>query len=1392
MPRSAQHLFLAIRLTLPNRKTISTYAFIDNGATNSFVSLEFVKNHQIPVSRLATPLPVLAIDNRPLVSGLMTHDTVLRPSTGSHHEMLRLGLITCPYPVILGMDWLKRHNPAIDWVRKHVDLSHCNPQDHTLDSSSPTGLSRNASLYSDEDNERYGFQPYYPSHIECLRVPRTAGLATQPADDSSDPSPPTDLPGHCQNGPFASFVSGATVIEPPVLDPRLNIELLPWKRFCKVARNKEVGVLNRLSDFQIGARLAAEQIASTSPGAPPGEAPHRNTDNLFPDDSDPLPPNEAADALPDGLKDFADVFSAEEAEHLADHRPFDLKIDLEEGKTPPFGPLYSLSRDERAALFIWIEKNLDKGFIRKSQSAAASPILFAKKKNGDLRLCVDYRALNKITKKNRFPLPLVNDLLANVRGCSVFTKLDLKHAYNLVRIAEGDEWKTAFRTHYGLFEYCVMPFGLTNAPANFQAFIQDTLRDLLDICCVVYLDDILIFSRNAEEHQQHVRAVLERLRKAKLFANLDKCEFSQTEVEYLGFLLSADGLRMHPEKLSTISDWRAPRSVKEIQSFLGFTNFYRRFIDHYAETVIPLNRLTHKNVHPDPRAAFTLPDDALAAFEKLKTAFLTGPVLRHFDFERACTVVTDASDFALAAILHQPDDNGDLHPVAFYSRKFSPAEINYDVYDKELLGVVEAFREWRHWLIGTQEPIQVCCDHKNLEYFMDSRVLNRRQARWSMFLTEFNFRLSHFPGTQNPADAPSRRADYVPREGDDVLRQQHQALLKPHHYADLFPDRVPAAPENVSATYAAPSLFILDSSELREKFLDAYKTDTEWREGLLAPNSLFTEAGGTVYHDGRLFVPAPLRAEILHSRHDSVIVGHPGRARTLELVQRDFSWPGMTRYVRTYVSTCVTCKRIKVERHQPYGLLKPLDIPSRPWASISIDMIVKLPLSHGCDSILVVCDRMLKTCHLIPTVESITAEDLARLFITHIFRLHGLPESIVSDRGPVFVSQFWRALLKHLGIEPKTSTAYHPQTDGQTERTNQTIETTLRAYVSYQQEDWVDYLPLAEFAFNNLRNASTNVSPFYASYGFHPSFTPSFSAPASNPSAESFAKRIAIIQDELRAELEHAQQQYSLYANRHRIPPPSFEENDLVWLLRRNIKTTRPSDKLDYRRIGPYKIIKKYNHLVYKLRLPRSMSRLHPVFHVSLLEPFDDPSVIPDRAPAPRFAPIHLDDEENGLVPVVDDVVDCRRIGRRVDYLVNWANLDESERSWVPFTDLPKRCNELIERFHRRNPKVPRPPALVGELMHPSSHAADEPAPPTDHDDRSRSAPPSRPDASAPVSQPSRHIEPVRSRTPPPTRSVSQRTQYVVPPITTTRSGRKSKPRAGLQDPPPDPRRRGG
>ena len=417
------------------------------------------------------------------------------------------------------------------------------------------------------------------------------------------------------------------------------------------------------------------------------------------------------------------------ATSLPPHRPYDCSVDLRPGMCPPRGWIYSLAPPERLAMEKYIGDSLAAGIICPSSSPAGAGFFFVSKKDSSLRPCIDYRGLNDITVKNRYPLPLMSDAFELLQGATFFTKLDLRNAYHLVRIKEGDKWKTAFNTPMGHYEYLVMPFGLTNAPAVFQALVNDVLRDMVNRFLFVYLDNILIFSRSLPEHIQHVRAVLQRLLENQLFAKAEKCVFHQHTTSFLGFIITKGGLEMDPEKVKAVVEWATPQSRKELQRFLGFANFYRRFICNYSAITVPLTSLTSSAVR------FLWNEAAERAFQHLKSRFTSAPILMTPDPFQQFIVEVDASEIGVGAVLSQrsPKD-GQVHPCAFFSHRLSPSEQNYDVGDRELLAVKMALQEWRHWLEGAEHPFLIWRDHRNLEYMKSAKRLNARQARWSFLV----------------------------------------------------------------------------------------------------------------------------------------------------------------------------------------------------------------------------------------------------------------------------------------------------------------------------------------------------------------------------------------------------------------------------------------------------------------------------------------------------------------------------------------------------------------------------------------------------------------------------------------------------------------------------------
>lgn len=1019
--------------------------------------------------------------------------------------------------------------------------------------------------------------------------------------------------------------------------------------------------------------------------------------------------------IPREYEDVAEVFSKAAADELPEHGPHDHSIELSEG-TPGFGPLYNLSASELATLKGYLEDNLAKGFIRKSSSPAGAPILFVKKKDGTLRLCVDYRSLNRFTIKNRTALPLITESLDRLVGAQIFSKLDIRSAYNLIRIKEGHEWMTAFRTRYGHFEYRVMPFGLVNAPATFQGYINQVLREFLDIFVIVYLDDILIYSEAKEDHPSHVRAVLERLLIHRLYVNLEKCEFHTTQVEFLGYIVSNQGVSMDPDRVKSIRDWPTPASHREVQVFLGFANFYRRFIHQFSKVSRALSDLLKGGKSGRFTGPFQMTGAAREAFDTLKTSFTSAPMLAHYDPTKRVRLETDASGFALAAVLSQPDSEpgqAHWHPVAFWSRKMTPAERNYGAGDMEMLAIVAACRQWRHYVEGAKGTVTVLTDHANLQTFLSTKELNRRHARWWERLSSFALQIEYRTGTSNPADPPSRRPDYgaVSDTGEETL--SWGSLLKlPAHDNPARPTGLPAGE---GATPAKGTLFAAletlpeDDASLWSALIQAQDHDelaqdlkTADREsGPAGPKGprrgrghALLRAGWVVNPDGvvvkshtprdLLYVAASgtVRARVLQQCHDDPLAGHYGYARTLELLRRRYLWPGMAKDVKQYVATCTTCQRCKPQRHRPYGELQSLPQPSGPWQDITMDFITDLPPSkkrgktYNC--ILVIVDRYTKMAHYVPSRKDLDAGELADVFVSKYFRHHGAPASIVTDRGTLFTSKFWSSLCFYLRIKRRLSTAFHPQTDGQTERQNQTLEQYLRAHINFVQDDWVRLLPLAEFSYNNSRHSVTGVSPFFLQGGYHPSLgIDSGPAPIDVPAAEERALEIQQLQKTLTAEWsKSAGTQAKYYDAKH--TPRRYATGDRVWLSGRNIRSRRPHKKLDHKFHGPYQVQQVIGKQAYKLILPSEM-KVHPVFHVSLLEPYlGRPGVEPEGPP-----PLLVDGEEEWEV---EKILEERVLNGKVQYLVRFTGWGAEHSEWIWDEDL--HADRLKREFKKEHPRT--------------------------------------------------------------------------------------------------------
>ncbi|CAD6922683.1 unnamed protein product [Tilletia controversa] len=787
------------------------------------------------------------------------------------------------------------------------------------------------------------------------------------------------------------------------------------------------------------------------------------------------------------------------------------------------------------------------------------------------------------------------------------------------------------------------------------------------------------------EHQRHVAQVLKLLQDEQLYAARQKCELFKTSTEFLGHIVSGDGVSMDPKKTDSIESWPTPKCVRDIQVFLGMANFYRRFIKNFSTMAEPLTRLLTKSL------PFAWGPEQDHSFSSLKQSFQSAPVRRIFRPDLPIRVSTDSSDFGIGGVLEQKFEHR-WHPIAFESRKLTPAERNYPIREKELLAIVHCLTVWRIYLEDV-EDFEVFTDHHSLQYFKTQKELNKRQARWQELLCNFTYTIKYIPGPSNSVpDVLSRRPDYLNfvrllpgSAATSVLTSVSAETTSRQLHFDPAASSIQVNAIGISSPISGFLLDVKtatpDTSEFK-LLSDTSTSRTRSQHNHL--RGLLLQDGLIVKDNNRLFVPSEqLRLQVLREHHDAPLGGHLGTDKTLATINRNYYWPGMDDMVRKYIKTCDLCQRIKPSTHKPYGALDPLSAPSNPWSSVSMDFITDLPKSRsGFTAIFVVVDRFSKMVHFYPcNMDGLDALATAKLFLK-VIALHGVPDSIVSDRDPRFKSAFWQSLMKLLGVKLNISSAYHVQTDGQTERTNRTLEHILRPYFSYQQDDWDELLPMAEFAVNNAPSATTGVSPFQANYGRHPR-TPStlgISVPA--PASVTLAEDINALHQEMHDRILKAQARQKHHADKRRTDF-EFNINDLVLLSTENIKTTRPSKKLDFRRAGPFKILSKVGKVSYKLDLPSSMSGLHPVFHISMLEPYHDPasgSSLP-RAPAPPPPDIINDMPEYE----VETILAKRTYRRQVQYLVKWVGYPLHDATWEAADHLSN-SQRLIQAFEERPP----------------------------------------------------------------------------------------------------------
>ena len=1141
------------------------WALLDSGAADNFISQQAVAALELRTHPLPQPMSV-CVGNGAIIYA--TRFVQLPLMLGDFKATTYLKVLPTPIPMVLGYTFLLRHQPQVDWAQRMLTFSR-------------RGKTFVVKGHPEPDLELTGKRPS-PFNPMSLRgrvlwaSPAICDVRTlnanfaNPVSDQHLPDANQTVVGTAEMRPGTDLlVFDQVEVREATPEDRAEVQTPP--DMLRKSRRKR-----RMSPRRV-VQLSLKEIDHAVCGPPCA---------IMPVDSRIKELNE----------EFKSLFPEKMPPGLPPQRTTDHRIDIKPGSKIPAQRLYRMSPLEDEELRRQLKEWLDLGIIERANSPYGAGVLFVPKANGKLRMCADYRPLNAITVVDQYPLPRIEELIDQVGKAKFFSKLDLHSGFHQIRVHPDHIPRTAFKTKYGTFQSKVMTFGLCNAPATFQRTMDLLFGDLRDFVGV-YMDDVLIFSETSDAHVQDLRTVYDRLAKERLYINGEKCTFAQSEVSYCGFIVGEHGVRPQPEKLAVVHAWPTPKDPGDIRSFLGLCGFYQRFVPDYATIATPLTNLLHKS------CTWTWGSEQEKAFATLKQRLLQAPVMIIPDVKQPFLLHTDASEVGIGATLSQTDSAGQLRLVSCMSRKLNPAEKNYPVHEKEMLALVNALEHWRHYLLGAQ--VQVRTDNSALRYLQKTPRPSARQIRWLEKLQQYTMEIVHIPGRDNAAaDALSR----LPGRTDMSLMCLRPLLTKicfagpivlpPSPVEDWWPDYM--ADDAIRKQY-----FRVGTDELQDSLQFHH---------------------GRIWRGDKIVVPARRYTEVISQHHDLPHANHWGISRTVALVRRKYLIPNLKELVRYHVRSCDICQKFKTDHHLPRGYIENLDIPEYRWQSLSMDWLTLPAITvEGTlfDEVLTVTDRATKMVHLLATNSQSTAIQTAQLFFEEVVRYHGLPRSIVSDRDPIFTSALWQALCDRFDIKMRLTSPFHPQANGQAERTNQTMKQALRTLQATRPtEHWLSLLTLVEIAINNAPIATTEYSPYYLNYGFHPVFhfdLPDAKPPPSDRRLEPLSRFLVRMQTDWEAiakVFQANQQRTSRFANQRRLDY-QFTVGQQVLVSQRHHYRSQlgPSGPLAPKAVGPFTIVRQITRNTFELDIPAAtLGRASPVFHSSNLIPYESRLLDPDAA----------------------------------------------------------------------------------------------------------------------------------------------------------------------------------
>ena len=831
---------------------------------------------------------------------------------------------------------------------------------------------------------------------------------------------------------------------------------------------------------------------------------------------------------------------------------------------------YRRSQKETTVINEQVKLMLANHIIRPSSSPWSSPVVIIQKKDGSPRFCVDYRRLNLITERDVYPLPRIDDIIDRLAGSQFFSTFDLKAGYWQIPIAEDDKKKTAFCTTEGLFEFNVLPFGLSNAPASFQRTINSILGTLRWDMTLVYLDDIIVYSPSFNQHIQHLDLVLTALNNAHVKLNLAKCSIAKKQIDYLGFRITTEGIKPTTANVKKTVNFPTPTSSKAAYSFVQMAQFYRKFIKDFASIAAPLIAFKDKNIK------FCWTDECQKSFDTLKQRLSQFPLLAFYtsNSKLKLKINTDASNAGIGGVLHQITPDGRTQPVQYLSRSLSKREQKYSVVEKECLAMVWCITKLRPYLYG--QKFTLLTDHHPLCWLNKQSSKNGRLDRWSLQLQEYSFDIKHTPGTVNcVADCLSRYPTSAP---DDLVEKQ----------LELVHGEVNHIIDNRSFCFD-PTLI----HKHQQKEPDLQRLSDQLSQGMSKPPYILHN--GLVHkvvqrRDGRSLtltcIPPSIIQELLKAYHDSPTGGHLGVHKTWNRIRNRYFWPDMFNSIRQYIRSCTKCQQFKVNRTTALGTLQPIEPPSGILDLMGLDFLGPVQLSNNGNKYILVCTDYLSKFAITQATPNCSAETAAKFLVERVILQYGVPKQLITDQGTHFMSNVFRTVAARCGAKHITTTTYHPQSNGLTERFNATLVGSLSTYVNQQQTDWDEYLPYATFAYNTATQASTQFEPFKLMYGRDPMLP--FDMPHTNsllPITNDYYQQLKRFLNQAkssaRCNITRTQNLYKKTYDTGRMDLPRLKLGQLILVKQMMLKHLR---KFSPKYYGPFKVVKHISRLNYQVQ----------------------------------------------------------------------------------------------------------------------------------------------------------------------------------------------------------------